>query len=311
MAMLDGVTLNQLRTFVAVCDEGSFSGAARRLLRAQSAVSHAVAALEATLDVDLFERGARRTELSSAGRDLLVDARAVIARTEEMKSRAGVIARLGVPRIALAVDVYFPRAHLIECLKRLQAELPTAAVSLRLTTMQEGEALVANGTCALAVTVADVPEVDGGVIERHWLGEVNMLTVCAPAHPLAQIAGPTSREEFARYPQLVMTDNQADAEKSQMSVAGERQWRVDDLSAKQELLRGGLCWGHMPAHLVADDLAAGRLVELERRAWHLRPLTFMISRRRGQDLCANGRVLVERLGAVRFGEPAVAHVAAL
>ena len=54
--MLDGVTINQLRTFVAVCDEGSFSGAARHLRRAQSAVSHAVAALEDALRVELFER---------------------------------------------------------------------------------------------------------------------------------------------------------------------------------------------------------------------------------------------------------------
>jgi len=46
MAMLDNVTINQLRAFVAVCDQGSFSGAARELNRAQSAISHAIKALE-------------------------------------------------------------------------------------------------------------------------------------------------------------------------------------------------------------------------------------------------------------------------
>jgi DNA-binding transcriptional LysR family regulator len=35
--MLDTVTINQLRTFIAVCDEASFSKASRRLRRAQSA----------------------------------------------------------------------------------------------------------------------------------------------------------------------------------------------------------------------------------------------------------------------------------
>jgi len=37
--MLDGVSLDQLRTFIAAVDEGSFSAASRKLLRAQSVVS--------------------------------------------------------------------------------------------------------------------------------------------------------------------------------------------------------------------------------------------------------------------------------
>ena len=37
--MLDGITLDQLRTFIAAVDEGSFSAAGRRLRRAQSVVS--------------------------------------------------------------------------------------------------------------------------------------------------------------------------------------------------------------------------------------------------------------------------------
>ena len=87
--MLDTVTINQLRTFIAVCEETSFTGAARRLRRAQSAVSHAISALETALGVELFERDARRAELTDAGRSLLPDARAVVARTEELKNREG------------------------------------------------------------------------------------------------------------------------------------------------------------------------------------------------------------------------------
>lgn len=95
--MIDGVTLNQLRTFVSVCDEASFSKASRHLQRAQSAISHAVSALEATLGVTLFERNGRKPELTSAGRLLLADARAVIARTEELKTRAKWINESGAP----------------------------------------------------------------------------------------------------------------------------------------------------------------------------------------------------------------------
>jgi DNA-binding transcriptional LysR family regulator len=294
--MLDGVTINQLRAFVAVCEQGSFSGAARKLRRAQSAISHAISALESALRVKLFERDARRAELSPAGRGLLPDARAVISRTEEMKNRASSIAEIGVPQISIAVDVYFPRAHLIGCLRTLQADVPTAAINLRMTTMQGGEKLVLERACSLAVTIEEVPEVSRSAIERHWLSETRKVTVCGPTHPLASNSEPVSLEEFGRHIQLVVTDNQPEAEKTQVDVAGGRQWLLNDVSAKHDFLKAGLGWGHMPAHLIAEDLASGKLIELKRRAWHLRPLTFMISRRRGHDLSACEVRLIELLG---------------
>lgn len=294
--MLDNVTINQLRAFVAVCDQGSFSGAARKLRRAQSAISHAVKALESAFDVELFERNTRKAQLTAAGHSLLPDARAVISRTEEMKNRASSIARTGVPQVSVAIDAYFPRARLIDCLQTLQAEFPTAVINLRITTMQGGESLVLEGVCALAVTIANVPEVNPDVIERHWLSETEMVTVCAPAHPLASAPKPIPMDEFGRHVQIVVTDNQPGAERTQQGVAGKRQWLVNDLGAKRDLLNAGLGWGHLPQHLVRDDLASGRLVELERRAWHIGSLTFMISQRRGYDLSPSESRLVELLG---------------
>jgi DNA-binding transcriptional LysR family regulator len=228
--MLDNVTINQLRAFVAVCDQGSFSGAARKLRRAQSAISHAIKALESAFEVELFERNTRKATLTAGGRSLLPDARAVISHTEEMKTRAVSIAEAGVPQVSLAVDTYFPRMHLIESVRCLQAGFPTVEINLRITSMQGGERLVCEGACALAVTIADVPELSAGTIERRYLCDTQMVTVCAPSHPLAAIAGPIPREELGRHIQLVVTDNQPDGEKTQQGIAGARQWRVDDWS---------------------------------------------------------------------------------
>lgn len=294
--MLDNVTINQLRAFVAVCDQGSFSGAARKLKRAQSAISHAIKALESAFDVELFERNTRKAQLTAAGHSLLPDARAVISRTEEMKNRASSIAKAGAPQLSIAIDAYFPRAHLIDCLMTLQSEFGTAVIDLRITTMQGGEKLVLEGVCALAVTIANVPEVDPDALERHWLCEADMVTVCAPSHPLALMLKPIPKDEFARHVQIVVTDNQPEAEKTQQGVAGKRQWLVNDLGAKRDLLKAGLGWGHLPRHLVGDDLANGQLVELKRRAWHLGSLTFMVSQRRGHDLSPCELRMVELLG---------------
>src|ERR1700679_4180123 len=73
--VLDGLSLDQLRAFIAAVDEGSFSAGARKLHRAQSAVSELVSNLEAQLGVTLFDRSERYPKLTAAGIQLVADAR--------------------------------------------------------------------------------------------------------------------------------------------------------------------------------------------------------------------------------------------
>src|SRR3979411_3546007 len=85
--MLDGVSMDQLRGFIASVDEGSFSAAARRLRRAQSAVSELVSTLEDQIGVMLFDRSGRYPKLTSEGAVLLADARGIVAGGDFMKAR--------------------------------------------------------------------------------------------------------------------------------------------------------------------------------------------------------------------------------
>jgi DNA-binding transcriptional LysR family regulator len=79
------MTLEQLRIFVAVAERLHVTQAAHALNLAQSAVSHAIAALEARHRTKLFDRVGRRIELTEAGRVLLMDARAIVARAGAAK----------------------------------------------------------------------------------------------------------------------------------------------------------------------------------------------------------------------------------
>src|SRR5215831_8258939 len=76
------MTLEQLRVFVAVAERLHVTKAARALNLAQSAASHAIAALEARYDTKLFNRVGRRIELTEAGQVFLIEARAVLAQAE-------------------------------------------------------------------------------------------------------------------------------------------------------------------------------------------------------------------------------------
>ncbi len=78
------VSLDQLQAFVAAAEAGSFSGAARTLRKAQSAVSTQVANLETDLGVELFSRAGRNPVLTAAGERLLSEARVVLERREHL-----------------------------------------------------------------------------------------------------------------------------------------------------------------------------------------------------------------------------------
>ena len=81
--MLDSLTLDQIRIFLAVNDTGSFSKAAKQLNRAQSAVTYGIQKLEAQFGIPLFDRTAYRPALTEAGR------RAFRAHVAELNRLAG------------------------------------------------------------------------------------------------------------------------------------------------------------------------------------------------------------------------------
>lgn len=94
--------LRHLNFFVTVAEERHFGRAATRLGMAQPPLSQGVRRLEASLEVVLFDRGRGGVALTSAGRDLLPRARALledatgIRRAAQRHARAGRTRRLGV-----------------------------------------------------------------------------------------------------------------------------------------------------------------------------------------------------------------------
>src|SRR5690349_6587936 len=86
--MLDPITLDQLRMLAAVVEEGSFSAAARKLRRVQSAVSTAMANLESQLGVPLWDRSQRAATPTAEGKAVLGVARRVLAEVDSLRGLA-------------------------------------------------------------------------------------------------------------------------------------------------------------------------------------------------------------------------------
>jgi DNA-binding transcriptional LysR family regulator len=258
--MLDGVSFDQLRMFIAAAEAGSFSAAARRLARAQSVVSQTIANLEAQIGVTLFERQGRYPVLTEAGRLLLADARSVVAGLGALKARAKGMASGVEPELAVAVDVMFPMAVLTKAAAAFGEAYPNTPLRLYVEVLGGVAKAVLEGICQFGVIgplPLQAPEL---TVER--LLAVPMVVVAAPMHPLARAGRAPSECELGQHVQLVLTDRSELSKGRDFFVLSARNWRLADLSAKHAFLLAGLGWGAMPLEMVARDLEEGRLVTL-------------------------------------------------
>ena len=259
--MLDGVSLDQLRAFITAADEGSFSAAARKLHRAQSGVSELVAGLEAHVGVALFDRSGRYPQLTPEGTVLLADARAIASGVDGLKARARGMASGLEPELSVVVDVLFPLGAMTEAAKEFRIAFPGTPLRLYVEALGAAYQPVLDGAAGLGI-VGSLP-IQPASLSAERLTSIQMVMVAAREHPLAAIKGVIPKTELAKHVQLVLTDRSSLSKGREFGVLSPQTWRLADLFAKHAFLLNALGWGGMPMHAVKEDLAAGRLVELQ------------------------------------------------
>lgn len=273
---------------------GSFAGAARRLGRATSVVSYAIANLEAQLGLQLFDRlTTRKPHLTDAGRAVLSDARTIALGLDGLLAKAqGLIGGLEA-EVAIVVDVMLPTRRLVELLEAFRARFPTVALRLYVEALGAVAQLVLDRVASVGVGGPLPRQMDG--LEQGPIGLVRLMPVAAPAHPLSRHEGPIPLSLARTHVQLVLTDRSTLTQGQDFSVVGVQTWRLADLGAKHALLLAGIGWGSMPEAMVREDLDAGRLVHLAIGTWDdgLYPLQSL--HRTDSPPGPAGRWLIDRL----------------
>src|SRR5258708_2032149 len=240
--MLDGLTLDQIRIFLAVADAGSFSKAAKQMNRAQSAVTYGIQKLETQLGIPLFDRAAYRPALTEAGRALVPRAGRIAEETNAFRDTARSLASGLEAELTIVLDSMFPMPAVVEALRAFSAKFPTVPPRIYVQSLGAAAELVLDGTCMIGLLPLFFS--DMALLKRFPLLTIDLIPVVAPTHPLAAIDGPIDTQTLYEHVQLVLTDRSALTAGRDYGVLSDRTWPLSDLGAKQTMLWAGCTSGN-------------------------------------------------------------------
>ena len=264
--MLDGLTLDQVRTFVTVAESGSFRSGATRLSRVQSAVSNAIANLEVELGVALFDRSGHRPVLTQEGQALLANARDILLRVDAMRARARGLNEGIELELSLTVDTLFPITAVGAALTEVRAAYPSVSIRLAIEPLGGPISALIEKRSALAILVGE--DFRNARIALEAIFPIEQVAVVSAKHPLAMKRGrdAISLPDLADHLQIVLSDPTPLSEGRDFGVLSPQTCRVSSQDAKHAMILAGLGWGRLPLWLVDRDLSEGRLVRLNTRA---------------------------------------------
>lgn len=267
----------QLRYFVAVAEELSFTRAAIRLHISQPPLSQQIQALERDLGVSLLERSKRKVELTEAGRTFLEQARQILAQAELARSRTAAVAagHSGQLRLAYTVSVSFhpvlPRALL-----RHRRIAPEVNIQLcEMYTEPQFAALLANEIDIGFVRDEPRHPQDARQLQLHVLDREPLLLALPSSHPLATRRelhmGEVAGEAFVSQPrELAATLH--DRLASLAGAAGFQpriEQQAQQINGLLALVAAGLGLALVPATMQAVHLAGVSYVPLADHEAHL------------------------------------------
>lgn len=252
----------QLVAFERIVREGSFNRAARSLDLSQAAISGRIQALEAELGATLFARGGRRATLTEEGEAFLPYARRALdvltaGRDAVLHARAGLRGRVTLGAVDSIADGF-----LVPVIARFRRERPQVALSIRSGHTPQIVQELADGLVRLGLVTWQYTT---GTVDLEVLVRFRepLAAVVAPGHPLAARTAVTV-DEVVRdgnpFHETVWGTPQ-DARLAPNSGRGRAEQEFPHGLMRRLIVRG-VGAGFLPAPVVRDDLAAGRLVAL-------------------------------------------------
>lgn len=262
------VEADHLVAFARIAAEGSVTRAAETLHRSQPAISQQMARLREAVGDPLYRRTRHGVTLTPAGEALLPHAEALSRALSGARALADSWRTLESGSLVMAVSTTVAHWWLPEPLARFAARYPKLQLGVLTRNSHDAVALLARGEAELAIVEGPLDEepVPEDIV-ASVLATDEIVLACRPGDPLAS-NGPippaalTSLGLVRREPGSG-TRESVDRALNAVGIEPETRLEVTGVAAVVAAIRAGLAPGFVSRLAIADDLAAGRLVEVE------------------------------------------------
>lgn len=283
--------LADMAVYARVVETGGFSAAAETLHLSKAAVSKAVSRLEGHLGVRLLNRTTRRLTPTEAGHAFHAYCRQVVASAEEAEQHLGQLRNVPRGVLKLTTPLTLGVSRVAPLLPAFLAQYPEIQVNLVVD--DHNLDLVAGGY-DLALRLGEPP--DSSLVARK-LADVHTTLVAAPGY-LAEHGEPRHPCDLLKHNCLSFSERSVSTQWEFLGPDGPEsvnttgQLRINTSLGVRETVLAGIGIARIPRYLIAEDIAAGRLVAImEAYKTYTRPLYAMYPNRK--HLATKVKVAIE------------------
>ncbi|CUJ87736.1 CysJI operon transcriptional activator [Ruegeria denitrificans] len=290
---------DQLIAFEAIVSTGTFRGAAERLHKSQSAISHTIRQLEEELELELFSREAYRPSLTPAGEIFYREASRVLRQMQGLRTTAARLRAREEPELNIAVSATMDLDTFLPALADTGRSHPATHLRLRMEMMGGPIARLMEGKADIALASLDGVPLDD--VEAVPVAEVTIRPVASPDLNLPTGSRAISTTEMQSHVQVITAGTGGTThEQSRDILPGSLKWTVSDLAAKKKVILAGLGWGGLPDHMTEEERRSGALIPLNLERFPIRRTMIFKIRRRDQPAGVVASELWDKIGAAEL-----------
>lgn len=262
------MNIRYLEIMEAVAETGTFTGAAKKLFITQSAVSHAVAELEAQAGTALFDRFPKGASLTRCGRTLLEESRSILTACRNLDRRISHLEE-NTP-VSIVSSITIASSLLCRTLSRLRTSAPELKTFVRVTTSDNAVDILQRGEADIAFVEGAAPE---GNFEIIPLGHYSLRAACAPDFPASRQV--ITLRQLCRYPLLLRERGSAvrdtlDHVLALSNLKAIPAWESINSASLLQAAEAGLGVTILPEKLLSESLRMNRLRLLNLGNRHLK-----------------------------------------
>ncbi|ENX38425.1 LysR family transcriptional regulator [Acinetobacter sp. NIPH 2100] len=250
----------QLELILEIIDRGNFSAAARALNRVPSAVSMAIANLEAELNLKLFERSKNHLAPTEVALSIEPHARLIVTKLRQLEMHLTELSTGLETSLSIGIAADVNQKFLLAGIEQLIQHYPLLNIEMVSAPQQELKIRLHNNEIDLYIAYSS-SQLDSN--ERFRLLRMEQFVAAVSPKDALQLHAHNKNEltMLSELRQIIVASKHYPLPDSRVLVS-DSCWYSDSLSMAIDMVEQGLGWGNFPLSVVQEHFAKQRLVRL-------------------------------------------------